>query len=115
MKNVLIAIILLGSVSLLSAAYRHQYFFVNSTNTVSKNLEKTSTEIYIIKFSTPEAYVNFTGTTILTNNLTNYFLLPATDTNNAFEHIETITTDFIAIYSTNTPGVTPNIRIKVKK
>lgn len=114
-KILLLAILFLGMSYLHSAGgFNYQYFYVNSTGTVPISFSKTSTEIYILKISTAEAYVNFVSTSILTTNLTNYFYLPATDTNNAIEIKEEINSSKMSIYSAET-GVVPNIRIQVKR
>ena len=114
-KFLLLAILFLGMNYLYSAGgFNYQYFYVNSTGTVPMSFSKTSTEIYILKLSTAEAYINFVSTSILTANLTNYFYLPATDTNNAIEIKEAINSSKMSIYTEQT-GVAPNIRIQIKR
>ncbi len=90
-----------------------EYFYVGSTNTTSITFTNTSLEIYVIKLSTAQAWVNWTGSTVLTSSLTSYFLLPETDTSNAYETRQSIQSNHMAVYSTDT-GVLPNIRIQIK-
>ena len=114
MRKILLAVfVLIAGISILYCAggSNYAYYLVQSTGLSTITLDKSSTEIYVIKTSTPLAYINWTSTTASTSDC----LLDETDDEFVFELREEVVSSKLSVWQPDIPaGATVYIRIQAK-
>lgn len=92
----------------------YDYYVVKSSGVNSITFNHTSNEVYVVKYSTMEAFVNWTSTDMpMITYTTNYFKLPETESEYIFEHTEELNTYTMSIYQPFIAGTTNNIDIRL--
>ena len=117
MKKFLLLVILTFTIGYLFSAggSKFQYVVITSSGITPITFNRNSTEIYCIKLSTMEAYINWGSTAMpMIAYTTNYFLLPETSSEFVYEHTEEVVNYKMSVYQPLVPGTTNNIHIRLQ-